>query len=236
MRRIIKAQPVRVIASGAQDVEYKDEGYLQQAPGLLLHVRDVPGVSAAAAEKAAETAEKAEEPEKPDIIDNAFVIVEFENGVRAMLDLCMFAENSLYQEEVSLVGTLGKAEAFGSKHGEKEADEALVNFRLGLRPRSSSWSPSSHEPPPVDLLPPLTQQHVGVSDKKLMEAGAHEGSTFHEVRLFCEAIAADADVRAAALRQLVSVEDGRWAVAMGVAAQESIARGGMPVSILDPYA
>ena len=126
MRRIIKAQPVRVIASGAQDVEYKDEGYLQQAPGLLLHVRDVPGVSAAASEKAAETAEKAEEPEKPDIIDNAFVIVEFENGVRAMLDLCMFAENSLYQEEVSLVGTLGKAEAFGSKHGEKEADEALV--------------------------------------------------------------------------------------------------------------
>ncbi len=140
MRRIIKAQPVRVIASGAQDVEYKDEAYLEQAQGLLLHVRDVPGVSAAAAEKAAETAEK------PDIIDNAFVIVEFENGVRAMLDLCMFAENSLYQEEVSLVGTLGKAEAFGSKHGEKEADEALVNFRVGLRPRSSSWSPSRFVP------------------------------------------------------------------------------------------
>lgn len=32
-----------------------------------------------------------------DILDNAFVIVEFENGSRALLDLCMFAETSYYQ-------------------------------------------------------------------------------------------------------------------------------------------
>ena len=44
----------------------------------------------------------------PDIIDNAFVIVDFENGVRGMLDLCMFAENSEYQEEIVAVGDIVK--------------------------------------------------------------------------------------------------------------------------------
>ena len=35
--------------------------------------------------------------ETPDIIDKAFVIVDFENGARGMLDLCMFAEGSHWQ-------------------------------------------------------------------------------------------------------------------------------------------
>ena len=39
-----------------------------------------------------------------DIIDNAFVIVDFENGVRCLLDLSMFAENSTLQEELCAVG------------------------------------------------------------------------------------------------------------------------------------
>ena len=39
-----------------------------------------------------------------DILDNGYVIVDFENGARAMLELCMFAEGSEYQEEISVVG------------------------------------------------------------------------------------------------------------------------------------
>ncbi len=50
--------------------------------------------------------------EQPDILDNGYVIVDFENGARAMLELCMFAEGSRYQEEVSAVGPEGKIEAF----------------------------------------------------------------------------------------------------------------------------
>jgi myo-inositol 2-dehydrogenase/D-chiro-inositol 1-dehydrogenase len=50
--------------------------------------------------------------EVPDILDNAFVIVDYEGGARAMLDLCMFAEASEHQEELSVVGPLGKVEAF----------------------------------------------------------------------------------------------------------------------------
>ena len=44
----------------------------------------------------------------PDIIDNAFVIVEFDNGSRGMLELCMFAEGSKNEQEISVVGDIGK--------------------------------------------------------------------------------------------------------------------------------
>ena len=49
--------------------------------------------------------------ETPDIWDNGFVIVEFEDKRRALLDLCMFAEGSKYQEELTAVGPNGKLEA-----------------------------------------------------------------------------------------------------------------------------
>lgn len=44
----------------------------------------------------------------PDIIDNAYVIVEFKNGSRGILDLCMFAEGSKNEQEISVVGDIGK--------------------------------------------------------------------------------------------------------------------------------
>ncbi|KAG6489351.1 inositol 2-dehydrogenase 2-like [Zingiber officinale] len=59
----------------------------------------------------------------PDIIDNAFVIVEFDNGSRGMLDLCMFAEGSKNEQEISVVGDIGKGEAF--------VPESII--RVGLR-------------------------------------------------------------------------------------------------------
>jgi myo-inositol 2-dehydrogenase/D-chiro-inositol 1-dehydrogenase len=46
-----------------------------------------------------------------DIIDNAYVIAEFENSTRACLDLCMFAEGSSEEQELSVVGNEGKIEA-----------------------------------------------------------------------------------------------------------------------------
>lgn len=48
----------------------------------------------------------------PDILDNAYVIVDFAGGQRAVLELCMFAEGSRYQEEISVVGPRGKVECF----------------------------------------------------------------------------------------------------------------------------
>jgi hypothetical protein len=59
----------------------------------------------------------------PDILDNAYVVVDYENGVRGMLDLCMFAEGSRNEQEICVVGTRGKGEAF--------VPESIV--RLGAR-------------------------------------------------------------------------------------------------------
>ena len=78
MNLVIGTTPVRVIASGSQDVNHLDERY---------------------------------DGERPDILDNAYVIVEYADGVRAMLDLCMFAEASRNEQEISVIGTVGKAEA-----------------------------------------------------------------------------------------------------------------------------
>lgn len=47
----------------------------------------------------------------PDILDNAFVIVDYQNGVRGMLDLSMFAEGSKNEQEISVVGSAAKIEA-----------------------------------------------------------------------------------------------------------------------------
>ena len=48
--------------------------------------------------------------EAPDIWDHGYVLVDFASGARAMLELCMFADGSRYQEEISAVGPNGKIE------------------------------------------------------------------------------------------------------------------------------
>jgi predicted dehydrogenase len=71
-----------------------------------------------------------------DVIDNALVVVDYDNGVRGSLDLCMFAEASRNQEEISVVGDRGKLEALvpddvvrigiRRMHGLGEVDEITV--------------------------------------------------------------------------------------------------------------
>ncbi|MGH8338209.1 MAG: Gfo/Idh/MocA family protein, partial [Gammaproteobacteria bacterium] len=51
------------------------------------------------------------EGRRPDILDSAYVIVEYPSGARAMLDLCMFAENSIDNEHIVIVGDQGKLES-----------------------------------------------------------------------------------------------------------------------------
>jgi myo-inositol 2-dehydrogenase/D-chiro-inositol 1-dehydrogenase len=79
MNHIVGEPPVRVMASGGQDVNHLDESYAGEVP---------------------------------DILDNAFVIVDYADGVRAMLDLCMFAEGSQNMEQLTVTGDEGKVEAF----------------------------------------------------------------------------------------------------------------------------
>jgi len=127
MRHILQDEPVRVFASGAQDVNHLDETY---------------------------------DGETPDIIDNAFVMVDFAGGARAVLDLCMFAEGSEEQEEISAVGPIGKMEV------------KLPGGFVTWSPRNKSDSNSVHVPTPPDAL----------------AAGTHHGATFFQQRDFHSAL------------------------------------------------
>lgn len=142
--------------------------------------------------------------EVPDILDHGYVIVDFENGARAMLELCMFAEGARYQEEVSAVGPAGKIEA--------------------LVPGPGRFWPEDLGPAPVPRLIISPRNPKGPVDRDipvpaaLLEAGDHNGSTFYQHQRFLEVVRGTADPE-------VTLNDGAWAVRMGQAAQQSIATG-----------
>jgi len=156
-----------------------------------------------------------------DILDNAFVIVEFDNGARALLDLCMFAEASKHQEEVCLIGSKGKLEASAPSHGVRTIDVNEPNYRRGLRNPATLDGWNRVDPPPPELCGSLIETHEGV-DSALLEAGNHCGATFEEVRAFTTAVHARTP-------PTVSLSDGSKAVLMGLAAHRSIANHGQPV-------
>lgn len=102
---------------------------------------------------------------QPDIIDNSFTVVDFDNGVRAMLDLCMFAEGSEQQEALTAVGETAKLEAF------------IPSGDLVLSPRVPLGEPKQ-----------VTMRHVPV-DAAALKAGTHHGSVYYQLLAFIDAIA-----------------------------------------------
>ncbi|MCS5590037.1 MAG: Gfo/Idh/MocA family oxidoreductase [Candidatus Thioglobus sp.] len=164
MRLIAQSEPLKVYASGNQDVNHLDEEY---------------------------------DGKVPDILDNAFVIVDFKNGVRAFLDLCMFAENSEYQEELCAVGTIGKIE---TEVPSNQSGISNSDLRIGLRENNS-----------------VINETIAV-DAKILEVGHHHGSTYYEHKSFIKAIRNNT-------KPEVSLNDGLIAVAIGEAAETSIKEG-----------
>ena len=140
--------------------------------------------------------------ETPDILDNAYVVVDFENGVRAMLDLCMFAEASRDQEEIAAIGDRGKVEC-GIPSSTLTIGERQPVERMGLSL-------------------PLIRETVPV-DPGLLELGHHNGATFFQHERFLRMIREDG-------RPEVTVADGLRAVAMGAAAERSV-REGVPIDL-----
>ena len=126
MTLILGSDPLRVYASGSQDVNHLDERY---------------------------------DGETPDILDNAFVIVDYASGARASLDLCMFAEGSRNEQEISVVGDVAKVEAF--------VPENLVRY-------------SYRDTRPVE--------EVTVTDDRITYPGLHEGASYLEHLDFLDAI------------------------------------------------
>ena len=171
MRLILRAEPVRVMATAGQGFNHLEERY---------------------------------NDETPDIWDHGYVIVDFDNDTRAMLELCMFAEGSEYQEEISAVGPKAKIEA--------------------LVPGPGRFWPKLLGDPPVPqlIISPRAPKGPVKSeipvDEKLLAAGDHNGSTFYQHVRFNAVVRGEGQVE-------VSVHDGAMAVKIGMAAQESAATG-----------
>ncbi len=130
--------------------------------------------------------------ERSDMLDNAFVIVDYPSGARAMLDLCMFAEATHSQEEMSVVGAAGKVEALIPQD----------TIRIGRRDRDWIGNVESYT----------------AHDDSIAHAGLHHGSSYVEHVHFLDAMRTGE-------RPAVTLEDGLWSVAMGVAAHRSIDLG-----------
>jgi predicted dehydrogenase len=119
--------------------------------------------------------------EPSDILDNAYVIVEYDNGVRAMLDLCMFAEGGRHQEEIVGVGDIGKIEAY------------LPSSEVSIGMRATSW------------FSPTTEK---VSNPDGVVEGFHHGSSYTEDRKFVDAIRSGAAAEVTVRDGLISVAIG----------------------------
>jgi predicted dehydrogenase len=98
--------------------------------------------------------------ERPDILDNAFAVVDFEDGARGLLDLCMFAEGSRHEQEITVTGDAGKLEAF-------VPESSLV---VGRR------------------APKSVETHFVPVEERILKAGFHHGATWHEHVAFRDAI------------------------------------------------
>jgi len=171
---------------------------------MRLILKDEPVRVMASAAQGFNHLEERYNEEAPDIWDHGYVIVDFAGGARAMLELCMFAEGSRYQEEISAVGPKAKIEALVPGPGR------FWPAALGDAPVPQLIiSPRAPKGPHVSEIP---------VDPALLNAGDHNGSTFYQHQRFNAAVRGEGDVE-------VTARDGAKAVAIGLAAQESARTG-----------
>ena len=174
MDLILQEQPLRVFASGGQRVNHLDERY--EGPGG---------------------------PRTPDILDSAYVVVEYPSGARALLDLCMFAEGSLDNEHVTVVGDEGKLESL-------LPSQVLRHSRREDWGRRQAWGQASGTGRGASVKT--------VRDTGIKYLGHHFGASYVEHVRFATAIRDG-------LPPEIPLEEGLRAVATGLAAHKSIDEG-----------
>jgi myo-inositol 2-dehydrogenase/D-chiro-inositol 1-dehydrogenase len=136
----------------------------------------------------------------PDILDSAYVIVEYASGLRAMLDLCMFAESSVDSEHVTIVGDEGKIETLLPS----------LTLRYGRREdwgRRDTWGQASGTGRGVSVR--------RVWDTSIRYTGHHFGASYVEHVRFADAVRNGRPAE-------IPLEEGLRAVATGLAAHRSI--------------
>jgi predicted dehydrogenase len=107
---------------------------------------------------------------RPDIIDNSYTTVDFANGVRAMLDLSMFADGAENQEEICAVGDTARLDCL------------IPTGDLVFSPRTGRLGTKTPE-----------RVHIAV-DETALKAGSHHGSTYYEHQKFIAAVRGEGPV------------------------------------------
>lgn len=115
-----------------------------------------------------------------DILDNAYVVIDFAKGTRAILDLCMFAEGSEDQEDIYALGDIGKLE-------------------VGIPSAELTWSPRDKSGPFVETI---------ATPADALEAGHHHGATFFQLTRFHDALIQGKPPELSTLDGLRAVEMG----------------------------
>jgi len=120
----------------------------------------------------------------PDILDNSYTTVDFANGVRAMLDLSMFADGAENQEEITAVGSSARL------------DVLIPEGAIVYSPRVGFMNPKQVERRTVE------------TDATALAAGSHHGSTFYEHQRFNAAVRGEGAVEVTARDGLMAVAIG----------------------------
>jgi myo-inositol 2-dehydrogenase / D-chiro-inositol 1-dehydrogenase len=121
---------------------------------------------------------------KPDILDNSFTVVDFADGTRAMLDLCMFADGAEHQEEISATGDKARL------------DVLIPPGELVFSPRTGRATAKQ-----------VSRETVEV-DKTALEAGSHFGATYYQQRAWIDAMLNGSTVQVTAYDGLQAVRMG----------------------------
>jgi predicted dehydrogenase len=140
---------------------------------------------------------------RPDILDSAYCVLEYPSGARAMLDLCMFAENSMDNEHITIVGDEGKLESLLPS----------LTLRVSRREdwgRRDAWGQPSGTGKGVSVR--------RVWDTGIKYAGHHFGASYIEHQRFAAAIRNGTPAE-------IGLQEGLRAVATGLAAHLSIEQG-----------
>jgi myo-inositol 2-dehydrogenase / D-chiro-inositol 1-dehydrogenase len=139
----------------------------------------------------------------PDILDSAYVIVEYASGARASLDLCMFAENSIDNEHVTIVGAEGKL-------------ESLLPSGVLRYGRREDWGKRDVWGQPSGNAKGVAVRQI--RDTNIKYLGQHFGASYIEHQKFAQAVKSG-------LPPEISLEEGLRSVATGLAAHKSIDEG-----------
>jgi predicted dehydrogenase len=137
------------------------------------------------------------------MLDNAYVVLEYANGARGMLDLCMFGEGSFDKEILTIVGDEGKIESFLPSQVVRASRRESIGKLSGWA-RGASRARGSE------------QKIVHNYDVKYM--GHHYGASYLEHTKFRDAILNSTPAE-------VSLKDGVMSVVTGLAAHKSINEG-----------